>query len=274
MRDLPPLPSAVAKVLQLTGSDSSRSTELEKYIVTDQAISTKVLRVVNSPYFGLSGQVSSISQAVIILGFDQIRNLVLSLNTAKLFESKSPEVKRMHVALWQHAFAMATAAQTIGRRKRMDHKELDFLFSGGMMSNTGGLFLAAQFAKPYAQIFARYESTGQPLAMQEQAAFGTDHAEIGQQLCVAWKFPEQLTFLIGRHEGPFAGDPIPTLYAVHAADRIASAMGRNQPLEEPIEHIDPLVREWLRMTEDEIRKVREETKQKLESAADMLGLFG
>lgn len=275
MKDLPPLPTAVAKILVLTGDQNSRAEELEKFIITDQAISTKVLRVVNSPYFGVSGQVASMSQAVLILGFDQIRNLVLSLGTTKVFDSSSPAVKELHLQLWRHAFASAAAAQFIARRKHLEHKDLDLVFSGGLLSNVGALFLAAQFTKPYTLIYDKHTNDNQNLSEMETKSFNTTHAEIGQQLGVMWKFPENLCIMLGRHEGPFEGDPVPSLYAVHAGDRIASVVckPRDQWTDEVL-HIDPAVTDWLGFDDATFAKAKEETLLKLDAASDMLNLFG
>ncbi len=273
MKDLPPMPMAVSKILTLTGDENSRADEVEKYIATDQAISTKVLRVVNSPYFGLESQVSSLSQAVLILGFEQVRNLVLSLSSAKLFSATSPAIKAIHMELWKHAFATGAAAQIVARRCRIELKEHDFVFSGGLLSNVGALFLAAQYSKPYEAIWTKANTEGGQISDFESRAFGVHHAELGQQLGVLWKFPENLCLLVGRHEGPFGGDPIPSLYAVHAGDRIARVAIKPKESWGEVEQIDPLVLEWMKFSTKDFQLVLEETQQKLESASDMIGLL-
>ncbi len=273
MKDLPPLPMAVSKIIQLTNSANSSAGEIDKVISSDQAISTKVLRVVNTPYFGLSGQVSSISQAIIILGFDQVRNLVLSLSSAKLFEAKTPESKQIQFALWKHAFATATAAQLLGRAKRLDPKDQDFVFSSGLLSNIGALFLASQFNRPYGALFKSYTDGQAILSSLEDKTFGANHAEIGQQLCAAWKLPHDLALLVGRHEGPFAADPIPTLFVVHAADRLARLLCLDQSFTTEGCSIDAEVFKWLRLSEKDLEEILSQTKVKLEEVAELLGLF-
>ena len=273
MKDLPPMPMAVSKILTLTGDENSRADEVEKYIATDQAISTKVLRVVNSPYFGLESQVSSLSQAVLILGFEQVRNLVLSLSSAKLFSATSPAIKAIHMELWKHAFATGAAAQIVARRCRIELKEHDFVFSGGLLSNVGALFLAAQYSKPYEAIWTKANTEGGQISDFESRAFGVHHAELGQQLGVLWKFPENLCLLVGRHEGPFGGEPIPSLYAVHAGDRISRVAIKPKEIWGEGEQIDPLVLEWMKFSTKDFQLVLEETQQKLESASDMIGLL-
>ncbi|MBS1705586.1 MAG: HDOD domain-containing protein [Armatimonadetes bacterium] len=273
MRDLPPLPTAVAKVIELTRNPNATAGQIEQYIAVDQAISSKVLRVVNSPYFGLAGQVASISQAVVILGFDQCRNLVLSLSSGNLFPSKTPDAKAIQVDLWRHAFATAAGAQIIARFKRVDPKDQDLVFSGGLLSNVGALFLASQFPMPYMAIFTKYRNDAGLLFELEDAGFGTNHAEIGQQLCGAWKLPEALVLMVGRHEGKFAGDPIPTVYCVHAADRLASALTNNRKVDLDAIMLDPEVKQWLQIGPEDWNHIVGQTGVKLEEASDMLGLF-
>lgn len=273
MRDLPPLPTVVAKVLQLTGSATSRASELERFIANDQAISTKVLRVVNSPYFGLAGQVSSIGQAIIILGFDQVRNLVLSLSTAKAFEAKGAEEKQIHIYLWRHAVATASGAQLVAKAKRIDHKEHDFVFSGGLLSNIGALFMVSQFSKAYGGVFSKHYASGESLALLEDRSFKLNHATAGHELAKYWRLPEDLGLLVGRHEGPFDGDPIPSAYCVHAADRLGALVCREGSTDEVLDTFDPLVRDWLGMDESDLPPLCDEIRQKLEEASDMLGVF-
>lgn len=273
MKDLPPLPTVVMKIMHLTGNDSSRAEELERTIMTDQAISTKILRVVNSPYFGMAGQVTSLSQAVLILGFDQIRNLVLSLSTGAAFEAKTQAMKEIQFELWRHALTTAACAQIVARRKKVDLKELDLVFSGGLLSNVGALFLASQFPRPYATLWQKFQQEGGRLSDFEAASFGTHHGAVGQQLGVAWKFPDQLNFMVGRHEGPFAGDPIPSLFSVHIGDCVGSSLWDTQDPLSGFARIDPLAAEWLDANEFEQRKILEETKVRLAEASDLLGSF-
>jgi HD-like signal output (HDOD) protein len=273
LRDLPPLPAVVSRLLDLTSKDDTTSTEVEEIISSDQAISAKLLRVVNSSYFGLPRQVSSISQAVVILGFQQVRNLVLSVSALGIFTARTPRAREIQRECWEHAFGAASGAQTIARLKRLEPRDQETVFLGGLLHDVGKLFLFSTFTSNYQMVLADAEKRGKNVVELEKPMFGSDHAEIGQRLAVAWNFPEQLIMLIGRHEGNFDGAPFPMLYCVHAADRLANAV-MAQGREWPDGTIDPLVNDWLGFTEDEYADLRSQIEIKLQDASETIGMMG
>lgn len=271
MGDLPPLPTVVAKVLQLTNDANATTTDLEKYVSMDQAMSTKMLRVVNSPYFGLSGQISSVNHAIVILGFNQMRNLVLSVGASSVFSSDSPKTQPVQVALWRHALATATGAQIIAKSRKLPLKDAELAFVGGLLSNVGALFLLRHLTMPYIQVFEAFLSEKCNLADRERALFGMSHAEVGMQLTKQWKLPEDLILLIGRHEDALAGEVIPVLAAVHLADRIAHEIVNGESVKGEIGFADPAALKWLDASAEEIEAIKGETKIRLENSAELLG---
>lgn len=271
--DLPPLPTVVTKVLQITGNVNGNAADLEKYISMDQAMSTKMLRVVNSPYFGLSGQVSSISHAVVILGFNQIRNLVLSVGATQMFATADPKAQPTYLHLWKHAMATAGAAQAISRLKRMSTKDAELAFIAGLLSNVGALFLLKNLTGPYIQLFDRYMGGQGNLHEWENHVFGMTHAQVAFELSRAWKLPEDMALLIGRHEDQFAGEAIPALYCVHVADRLAHEVVMDIAEPGVIRNCDPAAWAWLGVKPEELELLRGETKIKLQATAELLGDF-
>lgn len=272
MKDLPSLPSVVTKVLEISEDSTSSASEIEKFIKADQAISSKLLRVVNSPYFGLSGQISSVGQAVVILGMTQVRNLVLSISAASMFEAKTPRAKEERMKLWHTAFGAAAAAQMISRRKRLEVKEQEQVFIGGLLTTVGSLFLLSEYPSQYVELLDKSAQGEHSLAELETKAFGFDHALVGAELSKKWKLPESLILMIGRHEGPFDGEPIPALYAVHAADRLAWACTSEiEATQSPA--FDPAVGEWLGMDEDALNDIREEVNNRIQAAKELMGVF-
>jgi HD-like signal output (HDOD) protein len=272
MGDLPPLPTLVTKVLQITGSVNGNASDLEKYVSMDQALATKMLRVVNSPYFGISGQVSSISHAIVILGFNQIRNLVLSVGASGMFSIENARAQPIHHEFWKHAMATAACAQAIGRFKKLDSKQNEFAFVAAMLSNVGGLFLLKNLTIPYLQIWERFEAGGRlNLSVFETEAFCIHHAEVGRQLADQWKLPAELVEIIGGHEGPFdPAKPDPALYAVHLADKIATMVCANIDQKGVIAGVDPLAFEWFAAPVEQIELIKAEARLKVEDSAELL----
>lgn len=273
LRDLPPLPAVVTRLLDITGRDETTSSEVEGVVGADQAISAKLLRVVNSSYFGLPRQVSSISQAVVILGFQQVRNLVLSVSALGVFTARSPRAREIQRECWEHAFGSASAAMEIARLKQLSAHDQETAFLGGLLHDVGKLFLFSNFSVNYSMIRTEAERKGKNIIELEAPLFGMTHPEVGQRLAVAWNFPEQLAIIIGRHEGGFLGEPIPLLYAVHAADRLANAVQAGNS-DWPDGTIDPLVMEWLGMDDAELERIKEVIAVKTAESGEMIGLIG
>lgn len=271
-QELPPLPNVIVRVMQLTeSSDASTVQEIEKLIRSDQAVSSKLLRVVNSAYFGLSGQVSSLSQAVVILGYSQVRNLVLSVSMMSQFQAIGPKAKDAQARLWEQAFGTASAAQILAKKKKLDASEQELAFVGGLLQNVGSLFMLNTLQRSYLSVLEESENTKVWLADVETLRLGINHAQVGQQLMVKWKLPENLALLVGRHEGPFGGDPIGSLYAVHAAKHLAFAATHETIGFDERFGIDEEVFNWLGMSEEEFAWTLEETKSKIQLAIDLIG---
>ncbi len=270
-QELPPLPSVIVRVMQITeDADAGTINELERLIRTDQAVSSKLLRVVNSAYFGLSGQVSSLAQAVVILGYTQVRNLVLSISMMSQFQAIGTKAKDHQTRLWEIAFGAASGAQLIAKHKRIDAKDQELAFVGGLMQNVGSLFMLSTLQRSYLSVLEEAENTKAWLSDVEMLRLGITHANVGQQLLAKWKLPENLVLIVGRHEGPFGGDPTPALYSVHAAKRLAYAAISPDNVTEGY-GIDPIVREWLNFSDEEYTWLIQAVKEKVDQAVQLIG---
>ena len=271
LQDLPSLSDVVTKTLEATDRDTTTAGEIERLVSSDAALSAKILRVVNSAYYGLSGQVSSLGQAVVILGMQQIRNLVLSISALSLLKGRTPELRARQQTFWLHSFATAACAQAIARHKRFGARETEMVYTAGLLHDIGKLFLFCNHSEEYLKVIehARAEDCG--LDAAEEALLGVRHEEIGLELAKAWHFPEPLTLLIGRHEGPFDGDPIPMLFAVHAADRLTEDL-YYEPGEAISRPMDPAVWEWLAMKDPQLAEIRLETDGRVQEIARLYGL--
>jgi len=272
-KDLPSLPTVVTKVLQIADNDRASASEIERAIACDQAITAKLLRVVNSPYFGLSGQIYDVAQAVVIMGFHQVRNLVLSIGAASTFHAKSPLSRQVQATLWKHAFGMAVGAEVIARKKNLDTRTVPTVFIGGMLANIGSLFLLREKPLDYVTLAKKAEVSGISYSVLEHEQFGISHAKIGAELCVRWRMPSEFVLLIGRHEGPFDGEPIPQLYSIHAADRLSQSLIKNADPTGLSWRADPQVEEWLNLTDEDRGWIYQESMMRLHSASEIMGIL-
>jgi len=272
LRDLPALPVIVARVLKETENQDVSAHNIEKLLGSDQALASKVLRVVNSAYYGLSGQITSLSQAVMILGMPQVRNLVLSVSAISTMKPKSPRQHETLKLFWLHAFGTAAATQIIAQQKRMKVNDMEALFLGGLLHDIGRLFLYSMFTQTYDQVIKYAEDKQITATQAEFKLLGLNHSQIGATMGTTWKLPQSLVDLIARHEGPFSHGDDPTFFAVHAGDNLTQHLyySTENMVMLPV---DPVAQAWLGYSEDEFENLRAQTATKIEEASALFGLL-
>jgi putative nucleotidyltransferase with HDIG domain len=194
---LPVLPVVVMKVIDLVDQDEVSAEQLQRTISMEPALSSKVLQLANSAYYGLSRQVSTIQQAVIVLGFQAIKNLVLGISAFQMLRGTKPTTSA-DLALWEHSFACAGVASEIAKLKRMSLRQVETIFMGGLLHDIGLLYLRQQansdlqrLERSALETVTRHEAELQEL--------GIDHAEIGGLIADHWQLPTPLVRMIRDH---------------------------------------------------------------------------
>ncbi len=270
MHDLPPLSDVVTKTLEATERESATSGEIERLVSTDAALAAKILRVVNSAYYGLSGEVVSLSQAVVVLGMQQIRNLVLSVSVLGLLKSKTPEMQAAQQKLWMHSFASAACAQAISRVFKFGPRDAEAAYTAGLLHEIGKLYLFSALTDMYIVFCEEAAQTGIALGVREREEFGLGHDEIGGMLADRWHFPQTLRDLIARHEGPFEPGTDPLLLAVHASDRLTAPPYDG---ESRAALMDPVAEAWLNSVPGARETVVVEMEAKIAEASELYGVL-
>lgn len=251
VQDLPALPAAITKILELTERPEATASDLDRLISADPALATKVLRVVNSAYYGLPSQVSTTAHAILILGFHQVRNLVLSMAAMSLVKTRTQSMIQTQYSFWRHAFGSAIAARMLAERKGCNVDTCDAAYIGGLLHDLGELFLLANFPDLLREVFRNAAATGATLKEAETHVLGIDHAEIGGMLTEVWRFPKELTQMVANHHGPFEEMPTTNVALVHAADYHVSICGFASVPNGSFE-LDEKVAKWLAISEDEL----------------------
>jgi HD-like signal output (HDOD) protein len=225
IQDLPALPSVVVKVIELSDDPQASATQMEKIIVSDQAIAAKVLRVVNSAYYGLSAEVSTVSHAIVVLGFQQVRHLVLSMAAISLVSSRSPKTGLLQKILWRHSYCAAQAARLLAKRKDISHELQDLAHVGALLHDIGALFLLHNFTDLYTETLHVANEKRMPLEEVEERILGITHGEVGDYMTAAWHYPENLRVLIAKHHDPIEEVDNPALALVKVSDYLADIAG-------------------------------------------------
>ena len=203
LEQLPTLPSVAVRVLQAANSPDSGAADLAALIETDQALTAKVLSLVRRAHLGAGREITTVAQAVVMLGFAAIRNAVLSVQVYEMFAAAEPgdESALDRTEFWKHSLAVACAAQLIARRSGNGVCP-DEAFVCGLLHDLGKVALDACLPKSYARIVRETRTRRACICDVERAVLGLDHTVAGKRLARRWKLPEAAVECIWLHHQP------------------------------------------------------------------------
>jgi putative nucleotidyltransferase with HDIG domain len=269
--DLPALPSVVSRVLALTDDPKSTATELQKVVSIDQALSGKIVRVVNSAFYALPCPVASIAHAVMILGVRQLRNLTLSLAAMSLVKARGGRMAEHQSAFWRHSFGVAAAANAIAQHAAVGRDVADDAFTGGLLHDLGRLFLLGYFSDFFEQIVVHARAEEVSIVDAERELIGMDHMEIGSRLAEHWNFPDSLsTIICAHHEPARAGDHFQLVACVHVAERLVSQF--DPAAGDAAMAVDGPASEWANLTDSMIAELQDGIAESVRAAEELIGL--
>ncbi len=197
IRNLPTLPFVTTKVMETMNNPRSSASDLSKIISSDESLAAKVLRLVNSAYYGFPKPITTISHAVTILGFNTLRTIVVGISVSGLFPGKSEEGIFSRKSLWLHNLGTAVGAKTLARKiGRPDSEEM---FLAGLLHDVGKIILEEYVHEEFMNAVENSHSQKIPLFMAEQKILGAHHGEVGKYLADHWKLPAILSEAIRWH---------------------------------------------------------------------------
>ncbi len=221
LANLPTLPGIIQEITELTECPETNAGDVATVISSDQVLSAKVLRLVNSPVYGFPGRISSITHAVVLLGYNVVKGL--ALGTA-VFGSLGQHVQ----GLWEHSFGCAVLSRRLAQKVGIP--DADEVMVAGLLHDLGKVVLAYLEPEAYGTAMERAESERQHVAACERAVFTVDHARVNRWLADEWRFPKRLTQPIIYHHQPEAAKGNQGVVdVVHLADILARAMGYGFP---------------------------------------------
>ncbi len=224
IRDLPALPEVVVRVMRMTEDPRTDAQSIARVIATDQAMAARVLKLANSAFYGLPRRVSTLSEAVVILGFRTIKNLAIAASTFELLNREIAGYWLQRGELWRHSLACAIGAQLIARRIRLPVTEEAFV--AGLLHDIGKVAINLFVREQFDQIMQRALQDQIAFVDAEQAVLGFNHAMAGGLIAEKWNLPPTLVAVIKYHHQPStAPDHDPMISIVHLADVLAITLG-------------------------------------------------
>jgi HD-like signal output (HDOD) protein len=245
IESLPSMPSIYTEIVSEMQSDDPAIKKVGEIISKDISMTAKILQMVNSAFFGLFQKIKSPEQAVMMLGMETIKALVLSVKIFSEFNQNSFSWFNID-ELFNHSLAVSVYAKTIIKNENLDQGLINNSMMAGLLHDLGKLILATNFEKSYRQVLAEAQGTGKNPLDLEYEAFGTSHAEIGAYLMGLWRLENSIIEAIAFHHLPARSmsQNIGLLAAVHVGDALdyeaRTSSPENTQLQCDTEYLDKL----------------------------------
>jgi putative nucleotidyltransferase with HDIG domain len=218
--DLPPFPAVAIRALQLVSQSETRLSELHDLISADPAFAGEILRLANSPLYGIRVEITSTVQATILLGFERVKGLALTIAMrAYIADLLHVPVLR---ASWRHSLACAAVAEELAAASSMDK---DSAYTGALIHDIGRLALAVMQPDSYNQLFQNTTGTPEFVLQKERELFGVDHCEAGRLLTTAWNLPQLFIDIASHHHDRPTEDHFDLIGLIGLGCRVADALG-------------------------------------------------
>lgn len=220
--DINSLPEITTKIVQVVEDPRATAREMHDIVRTDPALTAKILKVVNSAFYGLPSQIASLDRAILLLGLSAVKNIALAASLARLFKADAISEQFAARDLWRHCIAVAVAAREIaGRCNRQ--READELFVAGLVHDMGLIVVQQLFPAQLRGVAETCLDQGTNFCQEELRRIGADHEAFGLALSTRWKFPPMLRSVIAHHHNPAEAPAEFEVHAsvVHIADTLA-----------------------------------------------------
>lgn len=233
IRKLPTLPTIFSAISDAMSDPMITNEEIAKIISGDQASTFKILQVANSAFYGFRNRIDTISQAIMVLGFNEVRNIVLALSVINLFSKEKEMVNFNPVNFWAHSIGVGIMTRMVGKECGLTN--LENYFISGILHDIGKLFFYIYAGKEYAEVLRTVDEKNCSLCSAETDVFGFDHAYIGAQVAERWHLSHNVINAIKYHQvGPIGEKYSNLIAAVHISNIFAQMMELGNPGDELI----------------------------------------
>ncbi len=263
------LPEVTSRIIATVEDPKSTAALLHKIVSHDPALVTRILKVVNSAFYGLPGQIASIERAIVLLGLNAVKNIAVAASLGQLFRGVKLCQGYTAKDLWAHCVAVAVASRELAKGMKMPIADEAFL--AGMIHDIG-MLVELQTAPEVLQAVCERAKTGTPdFCALEREVGGVDHQQLGMGLAELWKFPRSCQLVAGYHHQPGVLKDNSRLIVtlVYVADTIACQMGKGFNLTARGQELDLSLLADMKIEPQLVDRVRTSLPTQLENAATM-----
>jgi len=266
--DLVTLPAVYTQLKAVLDDPDFSMQDVVDVVSNDPAITTKLLRLANSAYFGLATRIDTVARAVSMLGTQEVHDLVLATSVVQSFSGMENEVMDMQ-RFWRKSVLCAIAAKSLALRCNV--LDSDSAFVAGLLRDLGHLFLYQKLPQQSLQAHQMHVQRGIPLYQAENSLMGTDYAKVGAEAMRRWKLPENLWEPTELHVDPVLADESGLITSlVHIAGVVAEAFDQEEEMCEAIRRVDPYAWQETGLDAEDVLTLPEELVDELNSVLLLL----
>ena len=268
VKAFPAMPTTATKLLPLLDNPDVSFSKIEEIIRYDPGLTANILKLTNSAYFGIPVKVHSVKQAMSLLGWKRLLQLVITLCMSSLMNKPIPGYDLPQGELWRHSVAVSIAAENIV--KALNIPDADEVFTAALLHDVGKLILGG-FVKKDMEFIQDMVAKGFSFDVAEHIILGTDHAEVGANILKQWSFPEELVNAVSWHHNPEDCKNFCMLSdIVHLANNLCQIIGAGRSLEENQSEMSLSVIEKLGFKSVDLEEIASQTLRGVNKLAEVL----
>lgn len=261
-------PNTYSQIDGLLQDPNSSIDDISAVINTDPALATRLLKVVNSPFYGFPSQINTISRAITIVGTRELTHLVLATSVINAFKGIPSSLINM-TEFWRHSLACAIAARYLA--KKCGHRATERYFISGLLHNIGSLVLYQSVPELAREAINSAQFGHEVIYKAEQRIVGFDHTEVGLALVKAWRLPNSLGEAVRYHHTPKKAENFPLEVAVvHIADILVSAAQLGHSGDNHVPPLEPEAWDLLGLDESVLPEITQHVMEQLDNLTALL----
>ncbi len=270
---IPTLPTVLERITTLLQNPQTSAEEIGRAITQDQALASKVLKLVNSAFYGFPGRISTITHAVVILGFSTIKNIVLTASIFDRFKSKKDSSSGFNMEkFWLHSVACGAAAQTLA--KHVGNQDKEECFIAGLIHDIGKIILCQYLPKEFNAVIKNVQENNILIYDSEKELLNTTHQEIGGIIAKNWNLPTSLQYAVCYHHIPSKSqNHYFTISIVHCADILIRALDFGNGGDNKIPPLADHVMKTLKLNERTLPPILKEISEEVEKAKIFMQIY-
>ena len=268
IKNMPSLPTSVTKVLEICNNPQTSPADLNHVISLDPVLVGRVLKLINSAYYGLGQPVTSLVRAIIMLGINTVKNLALSTAVIDRLKPKKAVLGLNLEGFWRHSLCVGVSAKLLAKKRKMDGKLTEEYFTAGLLHDIGKIPLNAVLTKDYLDTLNIADREKKPLSLAEENALGLNHCQAGAMISTAWKLEGAIGDAIMHHHSyaEYSGNYRDVLFTVAAANRFASLADIGFSGDSYPDILPPIIWETLKVKYDVFDSMVENVNSEIEKA--------